>query len=115
MAQEQEQAADRVAQVVTAAPGSRLESLLASYDSAKAAAEESAARFKAITDGIKAEAGGVNPKATDISVSGAPGLPRLKLTWKRPWKFDTGRFKEENPLLYVTYATQGGHWELRAV
>lgn len=98
---------------VTAPPGSRLEELLASYEGAKAAAEEATARFEAITGAIKAELSSAYPGTGDISLSGAPGLPRLKMTWLHPWRFDSKRLKEENPLMYVRYAKQGGHYELR--
>lgn len=101
--------------VVTAEPGSRLEELLASYEPLKAAAEEAAGRFKAVTDAIKAELPDARPGAPELTLTGAPGMPALSLTWKRPWKFDTGQFKKDHPLLYVTYASQGGHWELRAL
>lgn len=99
---------------VTAAPGSRLEELLASYESAKAAAQEAADRFEAITDAIKNEMTAAAPNGTTvITLSGAPGLPQLKMTWKRPWRFDSKRFKAEHPRMYVQYEKQGGNWELR--
>lgn len=98
---------------VMAVPGSRLEELLASYESAKADSEAAVQRFEAITAAIKAELSAAVPDTPEIGLSGKPGLPRLKLSWIRPWRFDSKRLKEEDPLTYVRYAVQGGHWELR--
>jgi hypothetical protein len=100
--------------MLLAPPGSRLEELLASYESAKAAAEEAAARFEAVTQGIKAELANAAPGATSIGLAGGPGLPRLRLSWRTPWQFDTKSFKRDYPVLYVKYGSQGGRWELRA-
>lgn len=102
--------------LVAAPPGSRLEQLLASYESAKAAAEEAKARFEAITDAVKAElAAAAPPGTTEMLLAGPPGLPRLRMSWKRPYRFDTKRFREEHPKMYVRYEVRGGHWELRQV
>jgi hypothetical protein len=101
---------------VTAQPGSRLEQLLAVYDDEKAAAAEAAERFKAVTDALKAEmAAAVPPGTEDMTLIGAAHLPRLRLSWRRPWRFDSDKFREENPYLFVKYSKQGGHWELRAM
>jgi hypothetical protein len=100
--------------LVTAEPGSRREELLASYESAKAAAEEAASRFKTITDALKADLSGAYPGVEGMTLSGAPGLPRLSMSWRKSWRVDTRRLKEEQPLLYVQYAVQSGTWDLRA-
>ena len=101
---------------VSAEPGSRLEQLLASYEGAKAAAQEAKDRFEAITEALKAEIAAAAPQgSTEIMAGGAPSLPRLKLSWKRPYRFDVKRFRAERPLLYVRYEVRSdGHWELRA-
>lgn len=99
---------------VTAAPGTRLEQLLASYESAKAAADEAKTRFEALTDAIKAElAASVPDGTTEIALSGSPALPRLRMAWKQPYRFDVKRFRAECPALYVKYEARSGHWELR--
>jgi hypothetical protein len=99
---------------VTAQPGSRLEELLAMYESAKAEAAEAKSRFDGITSGLKAEIAAACPDGTTrASLTGAPGLPRLRMTWLTPWRFDSKTFKEEQPYLYVKYSKQGGHWDLR--
>lgn len=98
---------------VLAPPGSRLEELLASYEAAKAAAETATSRFKAITDGIKSELSGTYPGTAEMILSGAPGLPSLKLAWRLTWRLNSKQLKEDNPLLYVQYAEQSGTWELR--
>jgi hypothetical protein len=109
----QEEPARRVP--VTAQPGSRLEELLASYEPLKAAAEEAASRFKAVTDALKAELPALAPEGTTaITLSGAPGLPVLHQTWVSSWKFDVKQLKADDPVTYVRYASKGGHWELRA-
>ncbi len=97
-----------------APPGSRLEELLASYDSARAAAEEAAARFKGVTDGIKAELAAGAPGVTRVTLAGGPGLPRLRMAWVPRWDFHVKDFRADHPLLYVKYGEQGGRWELRA-
>lgn len=100
---------------VTAPAGSRLEELLAAYESVKAAAEEAAGRFKSVTDAIKAELTAAHPKVTDMVLTGSPGLPALRLAWVESWRLASRKLKEEDPLTYVKYAEKGGHWELRAL
>jgi len=101
---------------VSAQPGSRLEELLASYESAKAAAEEAASRFEAIKDAIKAETTAACPEGTTrASITGTPGLPKLKLAWMTPYRFDSKRFKEEQPEMYVRYEKKIGFWEIRKI
>jgi hypothetical protein len=104
---------EKTAVLVTAPPGSRLEQLLAQYDGAKAESQDAAARFKAITTAIKAEAAEMSPGAEIIAIGGAPGLPRLRLSWRTLWHLDTDQFKEDHPYLYVKYGKQSGHWDLR--
>jgi hypothetical protein len=100
--------------VLTTSPGSRLEQLLASYENVKAAAEEAKSRQDALTDALKAEMTGAVPEGTqEIILSGPPGLPALRMTWKQPYRFDVKRFRDEHPALYVRYETRGGHWDLR--
>jgi hypothetical protein len=107
---------DYVPITVTAYPGTRLEQLLASYESAKAAADEAKARYEALTDSIKAELDAATPEGTrEIILSGPPGLPQLRMAWKTPYRFDVKRFRLENPVLYVQYEVQGGHWDMRMV
>ncbi len=102
---------------LTASPGTRLEELLAAYETAKAAKEEAVARFDAITDALKAEMATAAPQgSTDITLSGqSPGLPRLHLMWTRPYRFETKRFRADHPGLYVRYEVRGGQWGLRQV
>jgi hypothetical protein len=99
---------------VTAPPGSRLEQLLASYESTKAAAEEAKSRYEALTDAVKAELDAATPEGTqEIVLTGSPGLPQLKMTWRSPYRFDVKKFRAEHPRLYVQYEVKGGHWEMR--
>lgn len=100
---------------VTAPAGSRLEELLAAYESVKASAEEAASRFKTLTDAVKAELSAAHPGATDMVLTGAPGLPALRLAWVESWRLAAKRLKEDDPHTYVKYAEKNGHWELRAL
>ena len=114
MTSQREEKAPPVVVPVLAHPGTRLEQLLASYESLKAARDEASDRFDALTDAIKAELTATVPKGTEaISLGGSPALPRLRMTWTRPWRFDSKRFRAEHPRLYVQYERQGGHWDLR--
>jgi hypothetical protein len=102
--------------LVLAAPGSRLEQLLASYESARAQADEAKARLEALTDALKAEISAAAPHGTqEMTLDGGPGLPRMRMTWKAPYRFDVKRFRAEQPGMYVRYEVKGGHWELRVV
>jgi hypothetical protein len=99
---------------LTAAPGSREEELLARYESAKAAKEDAVARYEAVCAALKNEmAVAAPPGSTDITLAGPPSLPRLRLRWLAPWRFDSKRFKAERPEDYVRYEVRGGHWDLR--
>lgn len=101
---------------LTAAPGTRMEELLASFESAKAARDDAKARYEAVAGALKAEmAAAAPPGSTSITVSGqTPGLPRLRLIWTRPYRFNTERFRTEHPALYVRYEIRGGQWSLRS-
>jgi hypothetical protein len=100
---------------LTAVPGSRLEQLQAEYESAKANFEDAKSRFEALTTALKSEMAAAAPAgSTDVLLNSAPGLPRLRMKWLRPYRFDAKRFRAEHPALYVRYEVRGGHWEMRA-
>jgi hypothetical protein len=100
--------------VIPAGPGTRLEQLLASYEPVKAAYEEAKARLDALTDALKAEMSAAAPEgSTDMVLDGGPALPRVRVSWKQPYRFDVKRFRTDYPQIYVKYETRGGHWELR--
>ena len=98
-----------------AAEHTRLAELQAHYDGAKAAYEEAKARLEAVASALKAEMAASAPEGTtEILLTGSPAAPQLKLTWKRPYRFDVKRFRAEHPRMYVQYEVQSpGHWELR--
>jgi hypothetical protein len=100
--------------VVTAPEGSRLAQLQASYDALKAAVTEAKERYETLTEAIKAELATAHPGVPGITLAGGPGMPVLQLTWVESWRFDSKRFKEDDPLTYVRYAKKSEHWELRA-
>ena len=102
-----------VTQLITA-PGSRLEELHAGYEPAKAAFEDAKARYEALTSALKNEIAAVAPPgSSDVVLNGPSGLPRLRMKWLAPYRFDVKRFRAEHPALYVRYEVQGGHYELR--
>lgn len=100
---------------VVAEQGTRLEQLHAAYADAKAAADEAAARLKAITDALKVElTAAAGPEARRIELTSGPG-PALRLTYTESWRLDSKRLKAEHPETWVAYAKKGGSWTLKAV
>lgn len=95
--------------------GTRLEQLHAAYADAKAAADDTAARLKAIVDAIKVELTNAAPEGTPAVELRGTGGPALRVTWTTSWRFDSKRLKADNPELYVRYAKQSGTWVLKAV
>lgn len=99
---------------VTPEPDSRLAQLHAAYPAAKAAADDAAEKLKAITDGIKLALSEAAPDQTRIDLRGGHG-PALRLSYTETWRFDSKRFKAEDPETYVRYAKKSGSWALKAV
>lgn len=100
--------------VVKSRKGSRLAQLLDAYPDAKAAADEAAAQLKAVTDGIKFEAGQAaagQPKVT-ICPPGGSAAPKLELDYRESWRIDSKKLKAEDPETYVRYAKKSGAWYL---
>jgi hypothetical protein len=99
--------------VVEPTPDSRLDGLLARYESLKAAAEEANERFEACKDAIKAEISGQHPEARRVVIkSGALNAP-LELVAVEQMRLDTKKFKAENPLQYCAYTYKSTSWQLR--
>lgn len=100
---------------VAAAATERLSQLHAAYPAAKAEADAAAERLKGITDGIKAELAAAAPEgALKIALTGSDG-PALQLSYAETARFDSKRFKREDPETYVRYALFGGSWTLKPV
>jgi len=99
---------------VPATANERLSQLHAAYAAAKSESEEAAARLKLITDGIKSELQTLAPGEEKLTLSGDDG-PTLTLVRSETWRFDSRRFKTEDPENYVRYATKGESWTLKAV
>lgn len=93
-------------------PDSRLEQLAAEYDKAKSAADEAKARLDQIAAGIKAELYALAPNETAVDLISAHLAKPLQLRYVEAWRFDSKRFKQDDPLTYVKYAKQGGSWRL---
>lgn len=98
--------------VVNYEPGSRLEQLHAEYVEAKAAAAEAESRAKAATEALKLELTEAAPGAAKVELAGSAG-PRLSLGYVETWRFDSTKFKKDNPVTYVQYAKKSGSWVLR--
>lgn len=96
-------------------PGTRLAALHAQYPALKAEADAGAERLKACTDGIKAELGAQLPEGAIRGLLRDPAgqAPPLALTYSETWRFDSRRFKAEDPETYVRYAKKSGSWALR--
>lgn len=99
---------------VTPQAGTRLEQLHAAYADAKAAADDAAAKLKAVTDAIKVELTQAAPEGErKIELAGQAG-PVLRLTYSESWRLDSKRLKAEHPETWVRYAKKSGSWTLKA-
>lgn len=105
---------DQETYAVSAGQGTRLEQLHAQYAEAKAAADAAAEKFKAITDGIKAELAAELPEGMTSVDLVTDGRQPLRLSYITSWRLDSKRLKAENPETWVRYAKQGGSWVLKA-
>lgn len=99
---------------VVAKKRTRLEQLHASYADAKAEAAAAEEKLDAIKDAIKLELTQAAPDATKIELHGPEGsaAPPLALTYTETWRFDSRKFKADDPLTYVRYAKKSGSWRL---
>lgn len=105
-------APDKPRLVITPAPGSLIDDLLAREHAAEAAAREAADRLKGVRDQIKAELTQAHPGVERFDIAGTPHRPAKQLSWVSTVRLDTGRLKDEQPHLYVEYAVFGGKWVL---
>lgn len=97
--------------VVAPPADTRLGQLHASWEQAKADADEAAERLKVITDGIKSELAEAAGDETRMELLGDNGPP-LVLAYVESWRFDSKKLKTEDPATWVRYATKGGSWRL---
>jgi hypothetical protein len=93
----------------------RLNDLLAAYAELKPAADESAARLKAVTDAIKHELRAADPSAAQFNLNHPALAQPLRVSYVERWDLDASRLKAEDPETYVRFARKGGSWQLRAV
>lgn len=95
---------------------SRLAQLHAEYAAAKAAADGANEKLKAITDAIKVELTNTDPNQRRFELVPANGVeaPALRLTYTETWRFDSTKFKKDDPETYVRYAKKSGSWRLAA-
>lgn len=101
--------------VVVPPTESRLEQLHAQYATAKAEADRANEILKAITDAIKLEVTQLAPDGEQKVDLRSQHGPALRLAYTETWRFDSTRFKRDNPEAYVRYAKKSGAWSLRAV
>ncbi|WAL67094.1 hypothetical protein ORV05_04720 [Amycolatopsis cynarae] len=93
-------------------PGTRLSELLARYDELKDRRDALEAELKDLTESIKVEAAQTNPGATRLELS-SPGLQTpLRMSYVETWRFDSTRFKKDDPHTYVRYAKKSSTWKL---
>lgn len=101
---------------VKAEEGTALYAMLSILDNVEAEAKESAARLKALKDGIKAEltiipandAGDPYEKYRVVAKGVAPRL----LRWKIARRVDVPRLKQEQREIYDDYSVESGAWYL---
>lgn len=99
---------------VTAPPDSRLAQLQALFVSTKAAADEATKQHKAITDAIKVELTALNENERRFELTPAGDCPTLRVTYTVSNRFDSTRFKRDQPAVYETYLKPTGSWSIKA-
>lgn len=99
---------------VPATANERLSQLHAAYAEAKAESDAAAERLKVITDGVKHELQQLAPGEERLALSGPDG-PTMTLVRSETWRFDSKRFKADDPENYVRYAKKSESWTLKAV
>lgn len=98
--------------IVSPLTNTRLDSLVAQYEAARAEHEETKARFDELTDGIKAELAKAAPGHEKVFLHSAHLSTPLKLELRQRWTVDAKRLKRDDPVTYVTYAKQSASWYL---
>lgn len=112
----QQPAPDRpAAGAITPEPGSRLEQLRDLYPILKAEADNAAEKLKAVVDGIKVELTTAAPGASHVYLAGTADAPALGLTYSESKRFDSTRFKRDQPGLYDSYLKASGSWRLAPI
>lgn len=99
--------------VVNYEQGSKLEQLHAEYHRRKAVADAASKDLKGIVDTIKVELATAAPEQPKVELHGPAGAP-LAMTYVESWRLDSKTLKDEQPLIYVTYAKKSGSWKLEA-
>lgn len=101
--------------VVKAKKRTRLEQLHASYADAKSELDAATETLDAIKAAIKLEMTQAAPEGAEKielhAPAGSAARP-LRLTYTRTWRFDSKKFKADDPETYVRYAKQTGSWRL---
>lgn len=99
---------------IEAQPGSLLEEYHAEYADAKAAADAAKTRLDAIVEKLKVELTQALADSRRIVVR-SPGQVPIGLTYVEANRFNSKRFKEENPSVYKHYVEPSGSWRLAQV
>jgi hypothetical protein len=110
-----EQAPEPKPVAITPQADTRLEQLHAMYETTKAAKDEAEKAHQAVVDAIKSEISSQLPEgATSATLTGQAGPP-LAMSYVETWRFDSKRFKADDPHTYVRYAKKSGSWKLEKV
>lgn len=91
---------------------SKLSQLHSLYADAKAARDAAEEQLKAITDGIKVELANAAPGVERVDLV-SPAGPPLGLRLVVSWRFNSRKFKAEDPETWVRYASKGEVWTLK--
>jgi hypothetical protein len=97
---------------VPATASDRLAHFHALFAEAKATADAATERLDDIKAGIKAELMALAPEQQKIALSGPDG-PTLTLSHSQTARFDSTKFKRDDPETYVRYAKFSDSWTLK--
>lgn len=97
---------------VDAGEDEELAQLHALYPELKAAADDAAKKLDAVKQAIKLKLSERDPEARKFTLTGEHG-PSLALTYSVSNRFDSKRFRRDQPDVFEAYQTQSGSWSLR--
>lgn len=89
-----------------------LAQLHALYPELKAAADEATKKFDAVKQAIKVKLAERAPECPKFALTSEHG-PTLTLTYSTSRRFDSKRFKQDQPAVYETYTYETGSWTLK--
>jgi hypothetical protein len=84
------------------------------YAKLKDDADAAAERFNVVKDAIKVKLNERDPEARRFALTGESG-PTLTLSYTVSSRFDSRRFRKDEPEIFAAYQTESGSWTLKAV